>query len=88
MSVSMIDECEAAGLDHKEIQRIADGLSRYARQAEKLGLTIFGGSGSGSLRFRDDPDKGALIVAWLDGMFDGGDGAEVDHNDGLSRGEG
>ena len=88
MSVSLTDECEAAGLDPKEVQRIANGLSRYARQAEKLGLTIFGGgSGSGSLRFFDDPDKGALIVAWLDGMYDGGDGAEESHQDGLTRGE-
>jgi hypothetical protein len=87
MSVSLIEECEAAGLDPKEVRRIANGLSRYGKQAKELGLTIFGGSGSGSLRFRDDPEKGALIVARLDGMYDGGDGGEEDHHDGLSRGE-
>lgn len=51
------------------------------------GLTIFGGSGSGTLRFRDDDVKGALMVACIDGDFDGGDGAQTDYGDGLMRGE-
>ena len=36
-------ECEAADLDAEEVERIARGLSRYAKQAEALGLQIFGG---------------------------------------------
>ena len=84
-----IEECEAAGLDHKEIERIARGLSRYGKQAEALGVTIFGGPGAGSLRFRDESDPGhALIVADIDGDFDGGDGGQTPHSiDGLLRGE-
>jgi len=79
-------ECIAAGLDPKEIKRIAKGLSRYARQAEKMGLTIFGGSGTGSIRY-DDGGLGSLLVAEIDGNFDGGDGTTPFSNDGLLRGE-
>lgn len=79
------DECHAAGLEPAEVVRISRGLSRYAREAERLGLTIFGGS-TGSLRF-DDGGDGALILADLDGCFDGGDGAYRHGADGLKRGE-
>jgi len=48
-----LEECEAAGLDPKEVKRIAKGLSRYANQAKELGLTVFGGS-SGQLHFDDN----------------------------------
>ncbi len=78
--------CDAAGLDPKEVLRIANGLSRYARQAKASGMTVFGGTGTGSLRF-DDGGDGALIVAELEGYFDGGDGGECQTTDGLIRGE-
>lgn len=84
------DECEAAGLDPKEVERIAKGLSRYAREARKLGIEIFGGSGTGSLRFDDGKPPGRLIIAFLDGHFDGGDGGQgssTENQDGLIRGE-
>lgn len=79
-------ECQAAGLDPREVARIARGLSRYAKEADALGLCVFGGSGSGGLRF-EDHQGGALVVAHLDGTFDGGDGAESRDADGLLRGE-
>lgn len=79
-------ECEAAGLDSKEVERIAKGLSRYAKQAEALGIQVFGGTGSGSLRF-DDGASGKLIVAHLEGDYDGGDGGSRPSEDGLERGE-
>lgn len=80
-------ECKAAGLDAKEVERIARGLSRYAKQAEALDLEVFGGSGNGTLRFQDDASKGGLLVADLDGPFDGGAGYSEDWGDGLLRGE-
>lgn len=80
------DECEAAGLDRKEVERIAAGLSRYAKQATALRLTIFGGSGTGSLRY-EDGGGGKLVVASLRGLFDGGDGRESSMEDGYLRGE-
>lgn len=80
------DECLAAGLDPKKVERIASGISRYARQAEELNIQIFGGSG-GELRFHDGVFEGALKVAALDGDYSGGDGADKDWGDGLHRGE-
>lgn len=81
------NEVEAAGLDLKEVKRIANGLSRYALQAQRLGIKIFGGAGSGTLRFDDGVDDGHLILADLKGDFDGGDGAANDDENGLLRGE-
>ncbi|MDH0959082.1 hypothetical protein EGJ86_19315 [Pseudomonas sp. o96-267] len=80
-------ECEAAGLDPKEVARIARGLSRYAKQAEALGIQVFGGGGTGQLRFDDGARGGNLILADLHGNFDGGDGACSQDDYGLLRGE-
>lgn len=79
-------ECEAAGLDPLEVKRIAKGLSRYAKEAQQLGIQVFGGSGTGDLRY-DDGGNGRLILADLDGDFDGGDGSSIPGGDGLLRGE-
>ena len=84
------NECKKAGLDYAQVLKIAKGLSRYGRQAENLGITIFGGSGSGSLRFDDQRgEKGgrSLVVAFLDGRYDGGDGGCDELVDGYMRGE-
>ncbi|URC22859.1 hypothetical protein KASHIRA_02850 [Serratia phage vB_SmaM-Kashira] len=82
------DECLAAGLDPKEVDKIARGLSRYGKMAKDLGISVFGGSGSGSLRFNQMNGKPELIVADLvGGIFDGGDGATDYDSDGLRRGE-
>ena len=78
-------ECQAAGLDPKQVKRIADGISRYAKQAEALGLEIFGGA-SGDLRVQATHRPG-YVVARLDGVFNGGDGATEFDEDGLMRGE-
>ena len=78
-------ECEAAGLDVAEVARIARRLEAVARDAERIGLVIFGGS-QGSLRF-DDGD-GRLVCAVIQaGAWDGGDGAMRQRADGLTRGE-
>ncbi len=80
-------ECEAAGLDIKKVESIARRLSKVAMEAKEMGLEIFGGSGVGELRFRDDDVKGQLKVAYLDGDFDGGDGGQEEWGDDLIRGE-
>lgn len=79
-------ECEAEGVDPKEVARIARGLSRYAKEAEKLGLQIFGGGTGGSIR-GGSSTKGRLILAHLNGDFDGGDGAGFFDDEGLLRAE-
>ena len=83
------DECEAAGLDPKKVESIARRLSAAGREADKLGITIFGGSSSGSLRIHDKkgPQERALILADIDGYFDGGDGGYKEDDEGLLRGE-
>jgi hypothetical protein len=80
------NECQAAGLDPAEVAKIARGLSRYAKQAQALGVQVFGGGTGGQLRFSDG-GSGDLILAHLDGNFDGGDGANALDADGLLRGE-
>lgn len=81
------DECIAAGLDPKEVEKIAKGISRYARQAKDLGIHIFGsGAFSGSLRVFDN-DRGSLVISDLDGTYEGGDGATFNDENGLLRGE-
>ncbi|WP_420104524.1 hypothetical protein [Bosea sp. (in: a-proteobacteria)] len=88
-SYANFDECEAADLDPKAVDRLAKRLGRAARDAKRLGLTIFGGSGHGSLRIHDQGDRnGALIVGVIEGTnWDGGDGGNYPHADGLWRGE-
>jgi len=84
------DECDAAKLDIKKVESIARRLSSAAKEADALGMHIFGGAGSGTLRFDDGEGcMGAqsLIIADLDGRFDGGDGAEEPDEGGLIRGE-
>lgn len=82
-------ECIAAGLDPKEVEKVAKGLARQLKAARALGVYVFGGSGSGSLRYNDgDAGKGHLVVAdCLPGTVDGGDGATFPDEDGLLRGE-
>lgn len=71
------EKIEAYGLDRKKVASIARRISKAAREASALGLTVFGGSGSGSLRYSDSGSSGVqTVVAFLDGNFDGGDGGD------------
>ena len=85
------DECEFAGLDPKKVASIARRISRAAQEARALGITVFGGSGSGTLRwhaeYSDRNDQGPIVLAELDGCFDGGDGSTHTDADGFLRGE-
>ena len=87
-------ECDYVGVDPEEVERIAKGIAKYAKQARKLNLMIFGegtgGAGSASLRFNDDDrlEKGSVIVAHIsEGTWDGGDGGCREDDEGLLRGE-
>ena len=85
------EECEAAGLDPKEVARIARGIERYVKQAKKLGLTVFGGGTSGSLRFTDERAMkwgNVIVVYFTEGYWNGGDGGlSSAKGEGLRRGE-
>jgi hypothetical protein len=80
-------ECEKAGLDIKKVKSIARRISKAAKEAGELGIEIFGGSGTGELRYTDNEDIGQLKIARLDGCFSGGDGGDQDWGDGYLRGE-
>ncbi len=80
-------ECEAAGVDEKEVARIARGLSKYAKAAKKLNIQIFGGSDL-SLRLDDGASNGNLVIAEIhEGFIEGGCGARTEDENGLLRGE-
>ena len=81
-------EIACAGLDRAEVLKVVRELAKYGALAKKMGLTVFGGSGSGQLRFDDHSDLGPLVVAFIpEGNFDGGDGHVVEDAEGLLRGE-
>jgi hypothetical protein len=76
-------ECEAAGISPKEVAAIKRRLERVCRDAEKLGISVFMGSGS-TLR----KSGSTLILAPLNVYnCDGGDGGYAEGPDGLLHGE-
>ena len=85
------EECKAAGIDPQKIERLGGRIERAARELSKMGVTIFGGSGSGSLRYSDKyrDERGALILCQLyGGDWDGGDGGcGPNKHDDFERGE-
>lgn len=82
------DECEAAGVDPEKLKRLAARLSKCGKELKEMGLEVFGGAGAGSIRtMSENEGKGQLILADIDGNFDGGDGAARHDEDGLLRGE-
>ena len=82
-------ECKKAGIDPKIVEKIERGLSKYGRMADKLGIGLFGGSGTGSLRIHDRKGlaERPLILGYFDGYVDGGDGTCWEDEEGLMRGE-
>lgn len=79
--------CAQCSVDPHDVARLLRRLEAAAREADRLGLIIFGGSGSGSVRY---PDGGAghVVVGDLDvGWWDGGDGACREDENGVLRGE-
>lgn len=80
-------ECAAAGKDPKAVASLARKLGGISREMNKLGVYVFGGSGTGTIRFNDGRDK-PLVLAHCGQGFDGGDGACNPYGpDGLLRGE-
>ena len=82
-------ECDKAELDTKQVTRIVRRMHKAIKEANSIGLLVFGGSSSISLRIEDENSNtfGELICAEIDCMCSGGCGATHDYSDGLMRGE-
>lgn len=82
------ESCKAAGVDPMKVESIARRLDKLGREAEKMGLFIFGGSGSGTLRTQESYNNRNIVVASFGsgGEWDGGDGATTTI-DGVMYGE-
>jgi hypothetical protein len=80
-----LHECQAAKLDPKKVAALAKKLSVCGLEAQHMGLTVFG---SGEGRLQQLRGAHPLIVATLDGCFDGGAfDPSRDGPDDLMRGE-
>ena len=82
------ESCLAAGVDPMKVESIARRLDKLGREADKMGLFIFGGSGSGTLRTQESYNNRNIVVAsfGMGGEWDGGDGATTTI-DGVMYGE-
>lgn len=82
------EECAKAELDPRVIARLGQRLERVIRDCTALGIQVFGGTGSASLRFDDHVDQPPLILAELSpANVSGGDGAIRVASDGYERAE-
>lgn len=82
------DECRKAGLTPRVVEELARDLGRIGKRAARHGITIFGGSGHGTLRFHDGQGPALIVGEVQGGNFDGGCGAYgLRDNEGLLRGE-
>ena len=81
------DECNAYGVDPKRVASIARRIERAAKEAQSMGIQVFGGS-NGTLRGLCGAYETQLILADIyEGNWSGGDGATSVDDDGLIRGE-
>ncbi|MEO0797339.1 MAG: hypothetical protein AAFX93_19480 [Verrucomicrobiota bacterium] len=87
-------ECKKAGIDDDEVRKIAACFQRAMLRADKLGISVFGGSSQLTLRVNGSELEGEqhmggqLIVGEMDGcVVSGGCGAQGPGPDGLIRGE-
>ncbi len=82
------EECQHAGFDPPKIGRLGKRLEKLARELGDMGVTIFGGAGTGSLRFNDGHRLPLVLASGIGYNIDGGDGAcRNDGPDGFMRGE-
>ena len=86
-------ECQKAKVPLAKVRQIARNLAKITRDAERIGLKVFGSGCGISLRFDEKPGVshrkcGDLVCAEVLGMnCDGGDGGSCSDADGLLRGE-
>lgn len=87
MAYAIYNCCIAAGVDPMKVESLAKRLEKLGKEAEKMGLHIFGGNGTGSLRTNESVNDSNIVVAHIcGGHWDGGDGHEMEI-DGIIYGE-
>lgn len=75
------------GISVSKVRKIAALINEAGKLASQSGITIFGGSGTGTLRKPRGAEDRLFILADLEGNFDGGDGACFRDTEGFLRGE-
>ena len=80
-------ECEYVGVPYEEVLKLKKLLDKAGKQANKLGVYIFGGCGSGTIRKTDYHNRPLILETVLYGCWDGGDGRELVTEDGYTVGE-
>jgi hypothetical protein len=80
-------ECEAAGIDTKKVESLARRFAALAKESHALGVYVFGGSGSGTIRPIRHNERPLILASITSSGFDGGDGATRTDEDGLLHGE-
>ena len=54
-------ECKFVGIDVKEVEEIAKELNSIGEKMEKLGIMLFDGSGSCTLRYHNNDDYHIIL---------------------------
>lgn len=82
------EECAKAGLEPETVSRLGRRLERLAGECRALGIQIFSGSGTASLRFDDNAGLPPLILGdFVAPNVDGGAGVCMLADDGYERSE-
>lgn len=77
------NECESQGVELRKLKNISKRLSKCLKEIDELGLSVFGGTWSLTVRGADE-----LIIAEFDECItSGGCGTQSVSEDGLIRGE-
>lgn len=81
-------ECIAAGVDPVKVEKLVCMLRKAAKFAYELNVEIFGGT-TGALISASvsSPHERALVLGYIPGPFNGGDGAVYPDEHGLLRRE-
>ena len=82
MKVNM-KECRYQGVDPKRVQSAARRISRAMRDLKDMGLELFGGTWSATIR----GDNSLILAEMNECRTSGGCGAQAEGRDGLIRGE-
>lgn len=85
--MSNYNECARAGIEPEVVAHFERRMSRLLKDMDKHGLSVFCGCSSGTIRYNDGQERPLIVGHFLGTNQDGGDGAVLQDEDGLERGE-